>query len=280
MNNQNAKDTLSSNEIKNTLLQIMEKLLQSIQVNAIHVDLSDSEIELYEEMQIKLICEIKRVEDLANNNIHSSERAYETHKAACDRASEDLSNMYLQFDKIKQQYQESDAIRAQREAALNDYKQKHDRNIEILHNAEREYEEARRKAAEQNVLLEKWWWVPGYGVYLAIDKLLNDKEVDYEAARRNYDTSNENRERMRYNAMQAEEALRISKIELNNLNTQLDAKKTKILHLQSNLAISKNEIVKWGLILSEARVLHNKAKNASLSPEDIIAMQDDLLHLQ
>ena len=57
--------------------------------------------------------------------------------------------------------------------------------------AQEELESARRKAEKQNKLLKRWFWVPGYGAYLAFDKLLNDQEADTAAAYREYCASKE-----------------------------------------------------------------------------------------
>ena len=42
----------------------------------------------------------------------------------------------------------------------------------------------------------------------------------------------------------------------------------------------KEEMVHWELILSEVNALYNKIKNASLGPDEIIAMQAELIQLQ
>ena len=49
---------------------------------------------------------------------------------------------------------------------------------EAYSKAQEKLESARRKAEKQNELLKRWFWVPGYGAYLAFDKLLNDQEAD------------------------------------------------------------------------------------------------------
>ena len=42
----------------------------------------------------------------------------------------------------------------------------------------------------------------------------------------------------------------------------------------------KEEMVHWELILSKVNALYNKIKNASLGPDEIIAMQAELIQLQ
>ena len=59
-----------------------------------------------------------------------------------------------------------------------------------------------------------------------------------------------------------------------------DDKVDEIKKVQGQLHQMKEEMVHWELILSEVNALYNKIKNASLGPDEIIAMQAELIQLQ
>lgn len=262
------------------LTRAMEQALQMLQKNSIHMDLSNEEIARMEKQYQSILNSLELLRAQADDNRNRVYRIFNEKKSQCDQLSQKLPSLYTQLEVLVQRNNEQKSIYEGRKAAYEAYNATYASKREAYEHAQIALDEARRKAEEQNKKLKKWCWVPGYGIYLAFDKLLNDKEIDAEAAKREFYAAEERLHTLSDSIRIAEHDFQASKSDKETVQGTYDEMKKAITKVQGQLHQMKVEMVHWELILSEVNALYNKIKNASLSPDEIIAMQAELIKLQ
>ena len=91
-----------------------------------------------------------------------------------------INNLQAEEMKLKNKRQALEA----KKSALNKERERCRRNKQ---DASRRYEEAKaekRKAEEKCKELKNWWWVPGYGTFLAVRELVQNNEAKARDERR------------------------------------------------------------------------------------------------
>ena len=211
------------------------------------MDLSDEDIARLERQEQSILDSLEQIRIQADENRNRVHRIFDEKKVLCDQLNANLSALYVHMEILKQKNHEQESIYEGRKNLYDAYNASYISKQEAYSKAQEKLESARRKAEKQNELLKRWFWVPGYGAYLAFDKLLNDQEADTDAA---------------------------------YVQKSYDDKVDEIKKVQGQLHQMKEEMVHWELILSKVNALYNKIKNASLGPDEIIAMQAELIQLQ
>lgn len=278
--NDAAYKIMKTNVANLQLTKIMEQILQMLQKNSIHMDLSDEDIARLERQEQSILDSLEQLRIQADENRNRVHQTFNDKKAQCDQLSVNLPVLYLHLENLKQKNSEQEDIYVGRKNLYDTYSVSCTSKQEAYRKAQEELESARRKAEKQNRLLKKWCWVPGYGAYLAFDKLLNDQEVDAEAACREYMAAKDRLEAINRDLKSAKLAFQDSQTEKNSAQKAYNEKQEEIKKVQGQLQQMKEEMVRWELILSEVNALYNKIKNASLGPDEIIAMQSELMQIQ
>lgn len=191
------KDNSADKNMKKTdsanlqLTKIMEQILQMLQKNSIHMDLSDEDIARLERQEQSILDSLEQIRIQADENRNRVHRIFDEKKVLCDQLNANLSALYVHMEILKQINHEQESIYEGRKNLYDAYNASYISKQEAYSKAQEKLESARRKAEKQNELLKRWFWVPGYGAYLAFDKLLNDQEADTDAAYREYCASKE-----------------------------------------------------------------------------------------
>ena len=184
------KDNSADKNMKKTdsanlqLTKIMEQILQMLQKNSIHMDLSDEDIARLERQEQSILDSLEQIRIQADENRNRVHRIFDEKKVLCDQLNANLSALYVHMEILKQINHEQESIYEGRKNLYDAYNASYISKQEAYSKAQEKLESARRKAEKQNELLKRWFWVPGYGAYLAFDKLLNDQEADTDAAYR------------------------------------------------------------------------------------------------
>lgn len=261
------------------LTRAMEQALQMLQKNSIHMNLSNEEIARMEKQYQSILESLEMLRAQADDNRNRVHCIFNEKKLQCDQLSQKLPSLYTELEVLLQRNNELESIYESRKAAYEAYNTTYASKREAYENAKRALDEARRKAEEQNKELKKYCWAPGYGLYLAFKKLLNDRENDAEAAKGEFYVAEERLHTLKNDIRIAEHDFYASKSDRETVQGMYDEMKKTIAKTQGQLHQMKVEMVHCELILSEANALYNKIKNASLSPDEIIAMQADLIEL-
>lgn len=278
--NDAAKDMMKTDIANQYLTNIMEQILQLLQKNSIHMDLSDEDIAKLEKQEQNILDSLEKLRIQADENRSRVHRTFEEKTAQVDKLNAALPALYLHLENLRQKNKEKEGVYVSRKSLHDTYQASYISKKEAYNEAWENLEEARRKAEKQNKLLQTWFWVPGYGTYLAFDKLLNDQEVEANAAYREYCAAGDRLEAINRDLKSAEHDFQCSQIEKNAAQKEYDEKHAEIEKVQGQLQHMKEEMVHWELILSEVNALYNKIKNASLGPDEIIAMQGELMQIQ
>lgn len=139
------------------------------------------------------------------------------------------------------------------EADLNDIKRRRDAEI--------------RKAKKKQDDLKKWFWVPGYGLYLAIDTLVNELDNEIGSLGRRLDE-----ERRRLNDL-SEQYGRISR-EVDERNQKIEmlkdrlAEQTRLMEQQNaTIDMYKRQLLCWEDFHMQISRLESKCKAGENSPD-------------
>lgn len=278
--NDAANKIMKTNVANLQLTKIMEQILQMLQKNSIHMDLSDEDIARLERQEQRILDSLEQLRIQADENRKRVHRIFDEKKVLCDQLTANLPGLYVHMEILKQKNNEQESIYEGRKSLYDTYYASYISKQEAYSKAQENLESARRKAKKQKKLLKKWFWVPGYGAYLAFDKLLNDQEADADAASREYYAARERLEAINRDLESVKHDVQCSQAEKNSVQKAYDEKLEEIKKIQGQLHQMKEEMVHWELILSEVNALYNKIKNASLGPDEIIAMQAELIQLQ
>jgi len=115
--------------------------------------------------------------------------------------------------------------------------------------------------------LKKWFWVPGYGIYLAIDTLVN--ELDNEIESLSAQTEREKRRRddlaSQYNAISREVEERNRKIE--TIKGKMDGQIKEMERKNAGMNDCKRQLLYWEDFYMQVSKLETKLKAGLNSPD-------------
>jgi len=183
---------------------------------------------------------------------------------------EHLTELYAQSDQICKQQAEQEICLAEANRVALECKEMADRAREEWSNLESEKQKYTEKAKKQNKNLKKWCWVPGYNVYLAFDKLLNDYEARVKSARKKSEEKN------REYVVKQENADREQKkvIELNRQKKEIDDRcsqlNQEIYALNTDIEAQKKQLIYWEDMKQRVSDLESKLSTGKASPDVLL----------
>lgn len=124
-----------------------------------------------------------------------------------------------------------------------------------------------RKAEKKREDLKKWFWVPGYGLYLAIDTLVNEFNNDIESLTRRVTEEcrrKENLERL-YSEISREVDERRQRIEM--IRSRMQELSTQMEQQTAAITTYKKQLVYWEDFHMQVSRLESRLKTGESSPD-------------
>lgn len=134
---------------------------------------------------------------------------------------------------------------------------------DIVRRRDAEVEKTRKKRKE----LQKWFWVPGYGIYLAIDTLVNEfnNKISSLNARLERERSHRDDLEREYHAASCEMEKR--KLEMESIRGRIEKQLAQAEHLNAKIRDYKAQLLCWEDFYMQMSRLEAKLKAGTNSPD-------------
>ncbi len=215
----------------------------------------------------KIQSEVKRqIEDCTGRY----EKACEESREKIDRRAQ----LYDKADALSRKQAEQEVRLAEAERVALEYENLSEQARQECERLEQRKNDLKREAEEQNEKLKKWWWVPGYGQYLAFDKLFNDLESSERCARDNYDREKEKYEERKKQACREQENAALLKDQKDMVDHQCAGLNEEIKKINGEIDDWKRQLVYWEDMQQQVTILEVKLSAGKASPDVIMEALD------
>ena len=269
-----------SEYLKNILNPLLSPITNAIamlaQQNAMNVAYSDSEIAEMARKEDEIRENLDKIYQSAKKEVEKYRQSYEEWASRNQELIEEQNRLYAAMDESRKKYDQLNGSIAEtetRRAALERDAKEAQRRIEALRKEEKE---AIRKKEKKDKELKKWFWVPGYGLYLAIDNLLYDVQDKIRIAEEQINRLNgeiSGLDAQIQNARQETEELQ-RKTEA--LKAEEEANKNEQQKVAQKLFDAKQELVRWEDLQQQLGNLQAKLETGKNSPDVIMEILDIL----
>ena len=160
------KDNSADKNMKKTdsanlqLTKIMEQILQMLQKNSIHMDLSDEDIARLERQEQSILDSLEQIRIQADENRNRVHRIFDEKKVLCDQLNANLSALYVHMEILKQINHEQESIYEGRKNLYDAYNASYISKQEAYSKAQEKLESAR--AVKKMVLGTRIWSLSGF----------------------------------------------------------------------------------------------------------------------
>lgn len=210
------------------------------------------------------ICQLKKE---SQEKIEEYTARKEENAVASEASIKEYSKMQENLLRLEKENADARVDLVQKNAERDEYARNYNQCEKELADLIRQRDEEVRKAEKKKEDLKKWFWVPGYGLYLAIDTLVNELNNDIDSLTRRRD-----KERQRFNNL-ADKYKDISR-EVEERSRQIEMVRDRMQDQarqmeRQNAAIDmyKKQLVYWEDFHIQLSRLESKLKSGENSPD-------------
>lgn len=264
----NLKDFLNSFSIMRENFGEVSSMISSVmKMNAINVSPTEEESAQLQASFDEIAGHIRQLKMEAQEKIEEYNIKKENNIVASEATMKEYAQMQQSLIQLEKENADAKVALAQKIAEKDEYERACRSSEEKLANISRRRDEEIRKNNEKKEDLKKWFWVPGYGLYLAIDTLVNELNNDIdsltrrlEEERRRRDTLVEQYQRLCREVEERNKKIEMIRARMKNLNEQLE-QQTAIL------AACKEQLLYWEDFHMQISRLESKFRSGESSPD-------------
>lgn len=240
-----------------------------MEMNAMNVSPTEEESIRLQSAFVEIGDYIRRMKNDAQEKIGEYNSKKEESAEASKKAIEEHTKMQENLVALEKENADAKVVLVQKSVEKDRYERECRESEAKLAETSRRRDAEIKKAEEKRENLKKWFWVPGYGLYLAIDTLVN--ELDNEIGSLSAQVERERRRRDdltgQYNAISREVEERNRKIEAVRKKM-----KDQIQQMErQNAAINdcKKQLLYWEDFYMQISKLETKLKAGANSPDTL-----------
>lgn len=252
--------------------QIIGSLIEKHAMNCVP---TDEEMQKLQENTAEIEKNLEKMNADVTQQINTYRNNLDQKAKECAGLTKELTDTYAETDQIKErQMALSSAIEENRRSA--DYC-----HMELcrVNNERMELEEQKRKAIQQREekrsKANKYWWVPGYNIYLGIDLALDDCSEKLQVLSRECDRKQGEIDQFHNDAERFHRELEEKNREYDGLKCKSENLLKHIEAVNENIARTKQEILRWEDMGQRVSELQSKIKAGNMTPESLL----DVLNL-
>ncbi len=252
--------------------QIIGSLIEKHAMNCVP---TDEEMQKLQENTAEIEKNLQKMNADVTQQINTYRNNLDQKAKECAGLTKELTDTYAETDQIKErQIALSSAIEENRRSA--DYC-----HMELcrVNNERMELEEQKRKAIQQREekrsKANKYWWVPGYNIYLGIDLALDDCSEKLQVLSRECDRKQGEIDQFHNDAERFHRELEEKNREYDGLKCKSENLLKHIEAVNENIARTKQEILRWEDMGQRVSELQSKIKAGNMTPESLL----DVLNL-
>ena len=269
-----------SEYLKNILNPLLSPITNAIamlaQQNAMNVAYSDSEIAEMARKEDEIRENLDKIYQSAKKEVEKYRQSYEEWASRNQELIEEQNRLYAAMDESRKEYDQLNGSIAEteiRRAALERDAKEAQRRIEALRKEEKE---AIRKKEKKDKELKKWFWVPGYGLYLAIDNLLYDVQDKIRIAEEQINRLNGEISGLDAQIQNARWETEELQRKTEALKAEEEANKSEQQKVAQKLFDAKQELVRWEDLQQQLGNLQAKLETGKNSPDVLMEILDIL----
>lgn len=238
-----------------------------MEMNAMNVSPTEEESLRCQSAFIEIGDRIRQMKNDAQEKIGEYNSKKEKSAEASKKAIEEHTKMQENLVALEKENADAKVVLVQKSVEKDRYERECRESEAKLAETSRRRDAEIKKAEEKRENLKKWFWVPGYGLYLAIDTLVNELDNEIESLGAQVERERRRRDDLtgQYNEISREVEERNRKIEAVRKKMQ-----DQILQMErQNAAINdcKKQLLYWEDFYMQISKLETKLKAGANSPD-------------
>lgn len=210
---------------------------------------------------------IHQLKEEAQRKIEEYNARKEESTVACETSTREYTRMQESLTQLVKENADAEVVLDQKNAEKNECERIYKESESELAELTRRRNDEVRKAEKKREDLKKWFWVPGYGLYLAIDTLVNEFNNDIESLTRRVTEEcrrKENLERL-YSEISREVDERRQRIEM--IRSRMQELSTQMEQQTAAITTYKKQLVYWEDFHMQVSRLESRLKTGESSPD-------------
>ena len=238
-----------------------------MEMNAMSVAPTEEEREQLQASFKEIAGHIHQLKEEAQGKIEEYSARKEESAIASEESAQEYTRMQESLIQLERKNAEAKVDLAQKNAEKDEYQRACKKSEADLAELTRRRDEEVRKAGKKKENLKRWFWVPGYGLYLAIDTLANELNNDIGALTRRLE---EERGRLsslagQYEMISREVAGRSRQIEL--VRDRMQELSRHMERQNDIVAMYKKQLLYWEDFHMQVSRLESKFRTGENSPD-------------
>lgn len=262
--------------IRNDFLITIDSLSSIMEKNAMNIAPSEAETKRLQEQLHQIETSLYKM--YHESTIHSIkfEKEYDTQYQKSCGLTICQTALYSNMDSSRKLCQDLEIqlanLNAQKDTATKNLEHANKKIGEL----NQDLNNAIRKHKEREDKLKKWFWVPGYGLYLSIDYLSNDIQSKINTANRERDVLEGLYQANRQKVAEVSQAYASANEEYQTKQKQLVQINKDIDAVTQNLLETKQQLVYWEDLCKQLQDLRTKFEIGKSAPDVLVDVLDIL----
>ncbi|MEF9940628.1 MAG: hypothetical protein RR768_11010 [Clostridium sp.] len=266
---------LLNQQIVKRIVAIASEMLEKRAMN--HAP-SDDEMKQMQGLMGEISENLSTLDIKAQKQIQTFEAEQEKLARQCHVLTNDQNELFGKLDSAEKSKAEMLIQLAKEQAMLTEQEHLCNQAGEERNRLEDEKVQAKKSARTREKELEKWWWVPGYNLYLAIDTLVQDYDFQIQRAGERCEQKQREYEDKTRDLCETQRRLAAIEQETQSCKSDIAARTEEIQNITVKLGETKRELVRWGDLKIKLSNLESKMKSGVVSPDvllEVLVMMDE-----
>lgn len=261
---------LESLDAMRTIFSEISAIASSLmQVNAISIVPTEEESAQLQASYDEIADHIRQLKIEAQERIEAYNARKESSAVSSEASMKEYAQMQESLILLEKENAEARIALAQKNAEKEEYEMACRKSERELADISRRRDEEISKSKKKKKDLNKWFWVPGYGLYLAIDTLVNELNNEIgsltrrlEEERRRRDTLDEQYRKISREVEERNQRAEMIRDRMTDINGQME-QQTAVL------ASCKEQLLYWEDFHMQIARLESKLRSGERSPETL-----------
>ena len=261
---------LESLDAMRTIFSEISAIASSLmQVNAISIVPTEEESAQLQASHDEIADHIRQLKIEAQERIEAYNARKESSAVSSEASMKEYAQMQESLILLEKENAEARIALAQKNAEKEEYEMACRKSERELADISRRRDEEISKSKKKKKDLNKWFWVPGYGLYLAIDTLVNELNNEIgsltrrlEEERRRRDTLDEQYRKISREVEERNQRAEMIRDRMTDINGQME-QQTAVL------ASCKEQLLYWEDFHMQIARLESKLRSGERSPETL-----------
>ena len=261
---------LESLDAMRTIFSEISAIASSLmQVNAISIVPTEEESAQIQASYDEIADHIRQLKIEAQERIEAYNARKESSAVSSEASMKEYAQMQESLILLEKENAEARIALAQKNAEKEEYEMACRKSERELADISRRRDEEISKSKKKKKDLNKWFWVPGYGLYLAIDTLVNELNNEIgsltrrlEEERRRRDTLDEQYRKISREVEERNQRAEMIRDRMTDINGQME-QQTAVL------ASCKEQLLYWEDFHMQIARLESKLRSGERSPETL-----------